>query len=47
MIEVKSVSKSFEDKQVLKGIDAIFCKGKTNLIIGASGTGKSILINVL
>lgn len=44
MIEVKNIAKSFGDKDVLKGIDAIFEKGKTNLIIGSSGTGKSVLL---
>lgn len=44
MIEIKNVSKSFGDKQVLNGIDAIFEKGRTNLIIGASGSGKSVLL---
>ncbi|MCO6357575.1 phospholipid/cholesterol/gamma-HCH transport system ATP-binding protein [Roseivirga pacifica] len=44
MIELKNVSKSFGDKQVLNGIDATFEKGKTNLIIGASGSGKSVLL---
>ena len=38
MIEVKNVKKkSFPDKMVLKGIDATFHNGKTNLIIGQSG----------
>lgn len=40
MIEVKNVKKSFPDKTVLKGIDATFHNGKTNLIIGQSGSGK-------
>ena len=44
MIEVSNVVKSFGDKEVLKGISATFEKGKTNLIIGASGTGKSVLL---
>jgi len=44
MIEVKNVSKSFKSKQVLIDVSATFEKGKTNLIIGASGTGKSVLL---
>lgn len=43
MIEVKDIKKSFGDKEVLKGIDAVFEAGKTNLIIGASGSGKTVL----
>ena len=44
MIEVKNVKKSFPDKMVLKGIDATFHNGKTNLIIGQSGSGKTVLM---
>ena len=44
MIEVKNISKSFDGKQVLFDINGTFEKGKTNLIIGASGTGKSVLL---
>ncbi|MFY0686151.1 MAG: ATP-binding cassette domain-containing protein [Cyclobacteriaceae bacterium] len=44
MIELKNVCKSFNDKQILFGIDSVFDKGKANLIIGASGTGKSVLL---
>ncbi len=44
MIEVQNIVKSFGDKTVLNGIDASFEKGKTNLIIGSSGTGKSVLL---
>lgn len=44
MIEVKNIKKSFEDKQVLKGISATFYDGKTNLIIGLSGSGKTVLM---
>lgn len=38
MIEIKNLCKSFEDKQVLKDISAVFENGKTNLIIGQSGS---------
>jgi len=44
MIEVKQIRKSFNGKEVLKGIDGTFYQGKCNLIIGASGTGKSVLL---
>lgn len=44
MIEVKDVSKSFNDKQVLHGISTVFEKGKTNLIIGQSGSGKTVFM---
>lgn len=43
MIEVKHVNKSFGDHQVLKDVTTTFEKGKVNLIIGASGQGKSVL----
>ena len=38
MIEVKNLYKSFEGKEVLKNINAVFENGKTNLIIGQTGT---------
>ena len=44
MIEILDVHKSFEDKEVLKGINAQFENGKTNLIIGQSGSGKTVLL---
>lgn len=47
MIEIKNITKSFDDKKVLHGISGKFEKGKTNLIIGASGTGKSVLLKCL
>ena len=47
MIEIKGITKSFKDKKVLHGISGKFVKGKTNLIIGASGTGKSVLLKCL
>ena len=43
MITVKNISKSFKGTQVLKDISFGFEKGKTNLIIGKSGSGKSVL----
>jgi phospholipid/cholesterol/gamma-HCH transport system ATP-binding protein len=44
MIEVKNISKTFGDKQVLFDVSAQFRKGECNLIIGSSGTGKSVLL---
>lgn len=44
MIEVKNISKSFDGQQVLKSISTTFEKGKTNLIIGQSGSGKTVLM---
>ncbi|MFI3239866.1 MAG: ATP-binding cassette domain-containing protein [Bacteroidales bacterium] len=44
MITVKNIQKSFDDKTVLHGIDATFYDGKTNLIIGQSGSGKTVLM---
>jgi len=47
MIEIKHVSKSFEGRAVLKDISTIFEKGKTNLIIGQSGSGKTVLLKTI
>ena len=47
MIEVKNLYKSFEDKDVLKDINTVFEDGKTNLIIGRSGSGKTVLMKNL
>ena len=47
MIEVKHLFKSFEDKDVLQDINAVFENGKTNLIIGQSGSGKTVLMKNL
>ena len=47
MIEVKHLYKSFEDKDVLIDINAVFENGKTNLIIGQSGSGKTVLMKNL
>ena len=43
MIQVKNISKSFSGTEILKDISFDFEKGKTNLIIGKSGSGKSVL----
>ena len=47
MIEVRNLYKSFEDKEVLHDISVTFDKGKTNLIIGQSGSGKTVLMKNL
>lgn len=44
MIEVKNLYKSFDGVEVLKNISTRFEKGKTNLIIGRSGSGKTVLL---
>lgn len=44
MIEVKDIEKSFDGVKVLKGVSATFETGKTNLIIGLSGSGKTVLM---
>ena len=43
MISVKNISKSFNGVKILDDISFDFHKGKTNLIIGKSGSGKSVL----
>lgn len=47
MIEVKNLHKSFGDAHILKGINTSFEKGKTNLIIGQSGSGKTVFLKCL
>ena len=47
MIEIKGLQKGFGDVQVLKGIDATFEAGKTSLIIGQSGSGKTVFLKTL
>jgi len=47
MIELKEVSKSFNNKEVLKQVSTVFETGKINLIIGASGSGKSVLMRLM
>jgi phospholipid/cholesterol/gamma-HCH transport system ATP-binding protein len=44
MIKVQDLRKAFKGEEVLNGIDAVFQKGKTNMIIGASGSGKSVFL---
>lgn len=47
MIKATDIYKSFDDTEVLKGISVTFEKGKTNLIIGRSGAGKTVLLKIL
>ncbi len=47
MIEIKDIQKSFDGNRVLKGVSAVFETGKTNLIIGQSGSGKTVLMKSL
>ncbi|MFT4850065.1 MAG: phospholipid/cholesterol/gamma-HCH transport system ATP-binding protein [Sediminicola sp.] len=47
MIKVDDIKKSFDEEQILKGISTTFDKGKTNLIIGQSGSGKTVLLKCL
>lgn len=44
MIEVKNINKTFDDHHVLHDVDATFYDGKINLIIGQSGSGKTVLM---
>lgn len=43
MIELKNIKKAFGDKEILRDVSAVFQSGKTNLIIGTSGSGKTVL----
>ena len=47
MIKIENIEKSFDDVEVLKGISTTFYQGKTNLIIGRSGAGKTVLLKIL
>ena len=47
MIEVKNLHKAFDGEEILTGIDFVFERGKTNLIIGQSGSGKSVLLKCM
>lgn len=47
MIKVEDLHKSFGSEDILKGLNVVFEKGKTNLIIGQSGSGKSVFLKCL
>lgn len=47
MIKIEHIHKSFNGRAVLKDVSGTFEQGKTNLIIGASGTGKSVLLKCI
>lgn len=47
MIELKNVKKSFGDKTVLQDVSTVMETGKTNLIIGSSGSGKTVLMKIM
>ncbi|WP_025762607.1 ABC transporter ATP-binding protein [Dyadobacter tibetensis] len=47
MIQIQDIKKAFGEKAVLKGVSSTFQKGQTNLIIGGSGTGKSVLMKTM
>ncbi|WP_025743214.1 ABC transporter ATP-binding protein [Aquimarina pacifica] len=47
MIEVKNLHKGFNGEEILKGITTSFDRGKTNLIIGTSGSGKTVFLKCL
>jgi len=47
MIELKHIKKSFGDKTVLQDVNAVMEAGKTNLIIGTSGSGKTVLMKCM
>jgi phospholipid/cholesterol/gamma-HCH transport system ATP-binding protein len=47
MIKVENIKKRFGDEEVLKGITTTFQKGKTNVIIGQSGSGKTVFMKCL
>mgnify|MGYP001791819249 CR=1 FL=1 len=47
MIEIKDIKKSFNGQPVLKGVSAVFEDGKCNLIIGKSGSGKTVTMKCM
>lgn len=47
MIEARNIDKFFGENHVLKDVSCLFEKGKTNLIIGQSGSGKTVLVKCL
>jgi phospholipid/cholesterol/gamma-HCH transport system ATP-binding protein len=47
MLEIKNISKTFGDRTILDNVSATFHEGQTSLIIGGSGTGKSVLLKCM
>ena len=47
MIEIKNINKSFDERQVVKNVSFEFTQGKTNLIIGESGCGKTTILKMM
>jgi len=47
MIEIKNISKSFGEQRVLNDVSAVFGAGQTNLVIGISGSGKTVLMKIM
>ena len=47
MIEIKNIKKSFGDKTVINDVSAVMQTGKCNLVIGTSGSGKTVLMKCL
>ncbi|MBL7919101.1 MAG: ATP-binding cassette domain-containing protein [Bacteroidia bacterium] len=47
MIEIRNINKTFGDRQVVKNVSFTFLPGKTNLIIGESGCGKSTILKMM
>jgi phospholipid/cholesterol/gamma-HCH transport system ATP-binding protein len=47
MIEIQHINKSFEDRHILNDVSIVFEEGKTNLVIGGSGSGKTVMMKCM